>query len=133
MKYLIDTHYVLWSLFDQQKIPEIVSDVLLDDQSIKYVSSISIWEISLKYGLGKLSLGNKTPEDVSDAVTEAGFQILPIAHYLYATYYKLPRKYNHRDPFDRMLIWQAINLNFTLISADSKISQYESDGLVVLQ
>ncbi len=61
MKYLIDTHVLLWSLFDTSKLSKKVYGILLDIENEIYVSNITFWEISLKYGIGKLSLKNILP------------------------------------------------------------------------
>jgi len=92
MNYLLDTHYVLWTLFEPK---------LLDAQ-VKYVSGISLWEISLKFSLGKLDFESTNPDED-----------------------------DHRDPFDRMLIWQAIHNDFVVITKDNKFTQYTEDGLRV--
>lgn len=129
MNYLLDTHYVLWTLFNPEKITSKVKEILLDSGSVKFVSTVNIWEISLKYRLGKLVLGELTPEQLYESVLESGFVISEIEPVIYASYHHLPLKEDHRDPFDRMLIWQAINCDLTLLTADKKIKQYLEDGL----
>ncbi|MBI9103528.1 MAG: type II toxin-antitoxin system VapC family toxin [Spirochaetales bacterium] len=111
------------------EISDSVRNILIDEDKEKYVSTISLWEISMKYGLGKLVIKNKTPEDLYESILESGFEILKIEDRLYSTYYKLPKKEDHREPFDRMLIWQAINHDIVLLSADKKLDLYKEDGL----
>jgi len=129
MTYLLDTHYLLWALFEPKKIAKEVRQILEDEHSNKVVSAVSLWEISLKYSLGKLDLGNATPSQVLETVDEAGFELLEIDSQLLASYYQLPKKDNHKDPFDRLLIWQAISNNYSFVTQDKKIEQYKGDGL----
>lgn len=132
MIYLLDTHYLLWSLFEPDQIPGTVRAVLEDEQSTKMVSGVNLWEISFKYALGKLDLGGATPNELFDVLLEAGFDVIALDNHLLASYYQLPHKENHSDPFDRLLIWQAITNGYTLLTEDKKIAQYEADGLAVI-
>jgi PIN domain nuclease of toxin-antitoxin system len=86
----------------------------------------------LKYSLGKLELEDTNPDEIFEALNNSGFELLEVNNQLYSSYYKLPKKVNHKDPFDRMLIWQAINHDFTLISNDQKIRQYINNGLKLI-
>ncbi len=131
MKYLVDTHYILWSLFEPEKIKSEVLDIYNNDEDEKYISGINLWEISLKYSLGKLELNGLNPEEVAAAALESGYHIVDLDYKVFTSYYKLPKKKDHRDPFDRLLIWQAIQSGYTLITKDSKIEQYIPDGLKV--
>lgn len=132
MNYLLDTHYVLWSLFNPELITDNIIQILEDEQSTKYVSGINLWEISLKYSLGKLELEDSNPDEVFTSITESGFEVVEVDAHLFSSYYKLPKKYDHKDPFDRMLVWQAINSDYTFISNDLKIKAYIDDGLKLL-
>ena len=132
MTYLLDTHYLLWSLFEPKRIEAPVRQVLENDRDTKLVSGVNLWEISLKYSLGKLELGGTNPSELFDSVLEAGFDVAEVESRLLATYYQLPKKDNHKDPFDRLLIWQAISDGYTLLTQDEKIEQYRGDGLRLL-
>jgi PIN domain nuclease of toxin-antitoxin system len=114
MKYLIDTHFLLWSLFSPEKISRPIAKILKEPGNRIFVSTITFWEIALKFSLNKLELEGITP-GAEDA----------------ASFYHLPR-ISHKDPFDRMLIWQAIREKLVLISKDGKISAYEEYGLKIL-
>ena len=131
MNYLLDTHYILWTLFEPNKIKDKLLQIFRTPADSKIVSGISLWEISLKYSLGKLELSGTNPEEICEKISESGFDIIPMENRVFASYYKLPKKENHRDPFDRLLIWQAITDDFTLITADKTIEQYIQDGLKV--
>jgi len=131
MKYLLDTHYILWTLFQPEMIKDAIKEILENDKDIKIVSTLSLWEISLKYSLGKLELKDTNPTEIHEKIIDSGFEISSIEDELFSSYYKLPRKEDHKDPFDRMLIWQAISKNYTLITKDRKIEQYIKDGLKI--
>ncbi len=131
MSYLLDTHYILWSLFEPDRIGKKVMGIFAEEEQTKYVSGISFWEISLKYSIGKLELFDTNPDEIIEKVKESGFELLNIDNLLLASYYRLPKKENHKDPFDRMIIWQAITNNLTLLSKDAGISQYADNGLKI--
>ncbi|MEZ4635957.1 MAG: hypothetical protein R2856_13510 [Caldilineaceae bacterium] len=79
--------------------------------------------------MGKLDLGGTDPGEILDALIEAGFEVAELESRLLATYHNLPRKTDHRDPFERLLIWQAISSGYTLVTQDSSIERYRVDGL----
>jgi PIN domain nuclease of toxin-antitoxin system len=97
MNYLLDTHYILWTLFNPQLIKEKVVAILEDEKSTKYVSGISLWEISLKYSIGKLELEDSNPEEVCDEIKKSGFELLEVDNHLFSSYYKLPKKEHHNS------------------------------------
>jgi PIN domain nuclease of toxin-antitoxin system len=132
MIYLLDTHYVLWSLFEPDKIADSVRQILENETDTKLISGVNLWEISLKYSLGKLELAGTEPSEILDTLLESGFTVAELESRLLATYHKLPRKDDHRDPFDRLLIWQAISRDYTLITQNRAIDQYRADGLRLL-
>ena len=131
MNYLVDTHYLLWSLIDPSRIKKHVTDVLTDTQTIKYVSKISFWEIALKYSIGKLKLEGTTPEEILNASRESGFKVHDIGEEDIVTSHLLPFIENHRDPFDRLIVWQCIRNDIVLITADIRLRGYEPHGLKI--
>lgn len=131
MKCLLDTHALLWSLFEPQNLSSRVRGLLLDENNDILVSPVVFWEISLKYSKGKLELEGVTPGELPEYVANSGFDILPLAPSDAATFHALP-KTAHKDPFDRMLVWQAIRNGLTLISKDKGIRAYEAHGLRVI-
>jgi len=133
MNYLVDTHYLIWSLLDPDKMAPVHREVLLDATSIKYVSKISYWEIALKYSLGKLQLKGVTPEALFETAVDAGYQIYDITQDDLITSYRLPISKNHRDPFDRLLVWQCIRNNLVFISADERLKEYTEHGLKLVK
>lgn len=129
MNYLLDTHYVLWSLFEPEKIPANIVKIFENEEDDKYVSGISLWEISLKYSIGKLELYGTNPEGIYASILEAGFKVLDLKNIDAATFFRLPLHDDHKDPFDRLLIWQAIQNNLIFLTKDKKIEQYSKIGL----
>ena len=131
MNYLVDTHYLLWSLIDPSRIKKHVTEILTDTQTIQYVSKISFWEIALKYSIGKLKLEGTTPEEILTASRESGFKILDIGEDDIVTSHLLPFVENHRDPFDRLIVWQCIRNDIVLVTTDIRLRAYEPHGLKI--
>ncbi len=119
-KYLLDTHIFLWWLSDAEQLSQEVFDILSDTSNQIYISSATIWEIAIKEALGKL----KVDADLNVAIEENGFRELKISAICANATKKLEQI--HRDPFDRMLISQAIEGKMTLITVDRFIVQYEN-------
>lgn len=131
MNILLDTHYVLWSLLDSKKLTQSERDCLVNVNNTIIVSTVSLWEISLKYQLKKLYLKNITPEDLPATINKSGFEIVDITSEEATTFYHLPRA-EHSDPFDRMLIWQAIQHKWSFMTRDKKLFTYAHNGLQLL-
>lgn len=127
MNYLLDTHILLWAILSPKTLSQKATEILLDPEQTKYVSMLTFWEISLKYSLGKLDLTGIMPEQFPTLVRETGFEIATLDIEIVASFYKLPQ--THKDPFDRMLVWQAIMNKYTLISKDATLAVYKPQGL----
>jgi PIN domain nuclease of toxin-antitoxin system len=132
MIYLLDTHYLLWAITDTKKLSKKLKETIINPDNKIIISAVSLWEISLKSALGKLKIKGFTPEDLPEICKEVGFDIDPLSAKESCTYHKLKATY-HKDPFDRMLIWQAISNGYILISADAEIKKYVSEGLRIYQ
>jgi len=132
LKYLLDTHYLIWSIIDPDKIDKKRKKILLDVNTEKYISQISFWEISIKYSLGKLELKGITPEELLEVAIKSGFQILELETKILASSYKLPKNPNHKDPFDRLIIWECICNDYILLTADEKVKEYKENGLKIV-
>jgi PIN domain nuclease of toxin-antitoxin system len=128
MTYLLDTHYMLWAIADTKKISRKVKDIITNPDHQIVISTISFWEVSLKSSLGKLEIVGFSPEDLPNICTQIGFVIEPLSSGDSSTYHRLKATY-HKDPFDRMLIWQAMRNDFILISVDGNVKKYISEGL----
>lgn len=131
MNCLLDTHALLWALFDPARLGSKAAESMLDRGATVSVSVVSFWEISLKHAMGKLELSGVTPDDFPLLTRQSGFDILPISEGEAATFHRLPRT-GHKDPFDRLIIWQAISNSLILVSKDRSFATYRKLGLKVL-
>lgn len=95
------------------------------------VSQISLWEISIKNSLGKLKLTGYKPEDILHAIEKINISILELDNKHMLDYYQL-RQTKHKDPFDRILIWQAMSLDIPIISKDQTFGIYQDDRLKLI-
>lgn len=118
MKLLLDTHVVLWWLDDPNQLSDDARDAIAEPANQVFVSSVVAWEIAIKRSLGKLT----APPDIASAIVDAGLEELPVKFNHAWAVEALPK--HHRDPFDRMLIAQAVAENCTLVSRDTVISAY---------
>jgi PIN domain nuclease of toxin-antitoxin system len=107
--------------------------VLVDATSPKFVSKISYWEIALKFGLGKLQLKGISPERLLKVAAEAGYEIFDITEDDLATSYQLPASKVHKDPFDRLLVWQCIRNDLVFVSGDKRFKEYVKHGLKLVK
>lgn len=131
MIYLLDTHVLIWSLVEQNKLSGKTKKIIENQENTILVSAVSLWEISLKFSLNKLNLEGVLPEDFPSLALQTGFELIPILPEEVANYHQLKADW-HRDPFDRMLLWQALQRKVTLISKDESISKYSNIGLKVI-
>ncbi|MBB3210621.1 PIN domain nuclease of toxin-antitoxin system [Rhodopirellula rubra] len=118
MRLLLDTHVVLWWLDDPNLLSADARDAIAEPANQVFVSAVVAWEIAIKRSLGKLN----APADIASAIVDAGFDELPVTSDHAWAVESLPN--HHRDPFDRMLIAQAIRENCTLVSRDAAIPAY---------
>ena len=128
MNILLDTHVFLWSLFSPDKLSEAVIRKIKSPNNDVAVSVVTFWEISLKYALGKLELTGVKPEELPDFAAQMNLEILLITASEASTVHKLSRL-SHKDPFDRIIIWQAIQRKMTLVSKDRDFKGYHKFGL----
>jgi PIN domain nuclease of toxin-antitoxin system len=120
---LLDTHVYLWWLDDSPKLSN-KARKLIENAEIVYVSSASIWEAVIKIGTGKLDL-EATPEELIEGIERSGFVELPILAEHALTVYGLAN--HHKDPFDRMLVAQAISGPLLLLTVDPEVQKYSPD------
>jgi len=128
-KYLLDTHTLIWAIVDKNKLSKLVLKILQDNDNKLFVSAVSFWEISLKLGKGKLFLENFQIRNIPDYCRILEIEQIPLMPEEAINYCDLPIYKNHKDPFDRMLIYQCISGNYTLISKDEKMKYYNGVGL----
>lgn len=131
MTYLLDTHTLIWALTSPEKLSQNVRSLISQQDNNFVVSVISFWEISLKQSTGRMVINGISPEELPSLCSNADLTLLSLDATTCATFHELPNGI-HRDPFDRMLIWQAKCLNYTLISKDERIGQYAKHGVKVV-
>ncbi len=132
MSYLVDTYYLLWSLIEPGRVDRRTRGIMRNSDHVKYVSVVTIWEIALKYSLGKLELQGTTPEALLETALGSGFALLSLEGEIVASSRRLPEVTDHRDPFDRLLIWQCIRHDLTILTADRRFREYQRHGLRLL-
>jgi PIN domain nuclease of toxin-antitoxin system len=121
VNYLLDTHSFIWSDSEPEKLSKIVKKVIEDGNNSLFLSVITIWEMQIKVQIGKMTL-RKPIEELIKEQEENNIVLLPVnlPHVLKVG--ELPL--HHRDPFDRLLIAQAMVEGFTLLSKDENFSAY---------
>lgn len=120
--FLLDTHVLLWWLSDAPELSPAARRALADIGNTCYLSLASCWELSIKSSLGKLRLDRPIGRFVTEQLTANGFHLLNIDLRHIAQVETLP--FHHRDPFDRLLIAQALTEKLTVISADTAFAAY---------
>lgn len=119
MRILLDTHLLLWSLSQPSKLSTTVRRKI--DAAEVYASAASIWEISIKSTLGKL---DANPREVLDGIEPAGFSLLAVSGEHAARVAELPLL--HKDPFNRILVAQALVEPMILLTNDGALQEYGS-------
>ncbi|PAX49850.1 type II toxin-antitoxin system VapC family toxin [Brunnivagina elsteri] len=122
MNVLLDTHTLIWFSISPSRLSEKIINLLSDADNNLFLSIASVWEIQTKYQLGKLNLDLPLPELIETQKQTNGLQILPIELSHIYTLDSLPN--HHRDPFDRILIAQAIFEKMPLLSIDGIFDAY---------
>lgn len=117
MRFLLDTNVLIWSI--EQALKAEILDLLADPENDLLVSHVSLWEVAIKAGLGKLQI----PGDLDDQLEALSMATLPLERSHIAAYRELPLL--HRDPFDRMLIAQAKVENLILVTRDRRFADYD--------
>jgi PIN domain nuclease of toxin-antitoxin system len=120
MFHLLDTHALIWFLENDPRLPPAICTQIETTPTI-FISIVSLWEIAIKANIGKLTLSCPFNTIAPNLIT-AGITQLPITFQDLEIYLSLPL--HHRDPFDRLLIAQAINYSFTFISQDLQMDDY---------
>ena len=116
MRLLLDTHALIW--WDAGVGLRRAAERAIRDADQVYVSAVSGWEVAIKASLGRL----RTKRSVADAVTQSGFEELPVRLHHAEVLARLP--WHHRDPFDRMLVAQALAEGLTLVTRDRSFRPY---------
>ena len=132
MKYLLDTHTLIWSILDIEKLSPEVRNIIENPKNEIFVSGISFWEIAIKAQLGKFNFGGINIILIPNIANDYGFNIISPDSYDFITYGELPQVEDHKDPFDRMLIHTAIRNDLIIISKDQWFKKYKEFGLLQL-
>lgn len=122
MNLLLDTHVLLWMHDEIEKLSKSVRDALTVTENALYISTASIWEIQVKFKSGRLKLAKPIDEILDEQIAANDLSILPLDRNHAVNVINLPS--THKDPFDRMIISQAMVEDMTILTADPKFSEY---------
>lgn len=123
MKYLMDTHIVLWMSLADKSLSKSIKKVIETEENEIFMSMASIWELGIKISLKKLVLPFPLKDFIQDEIIDNGFGLLPIKKEHIFSLETLP--FHHRDPFDRLLISQAKVEAYTVLTADKIFKKYK--------
>lgn len=121
MKFLLDTHALIWWLANDATLSQAARTVIANPDNLIFVSAASAWEIAIKKQIGKLNI----PDDLETQIEQNDFQPLPIIISHAAYIEKLPL--HHKDPFDRIIIAQAICEKMKIVTRDKQFDAYPVD------
>lgn len=122
MELLLDTHALIWFFSGETKLSDSARNLIEDINNIKYISVASAWEMAIKQSKGKLTLSIPLDDYIQEKIKLADFQLLNIKLSHLKVISQLP--FYHNDPFDRLLIAQAMVENISIISQDSMFNSY---------
>ena len=126
MRILLDTNIILWSAFNG--LPPSAASYILDEKNILYFSSANIWEVVIKNALNRADF-NVDPFMLYKGLLNNGYKELPITSTHSLTIHTLPNI--HKDPFDRILLGQAVSEGIPLLTSDSRLSEYPAPIILV--
>lgn len=128
MRLLLDTHVALWAIIDSPKLSEVARRLISDQRNTVFVSAVSVWEIAIKHALAR-SVMPVSGSEASSAFRLAGYQLLDISAEHAAGVERLPT--HHADPFDRLLVSQALAEPLRLLTRDAVLLAY-SDTIIAV-
>ena len=121
--YLLDTCVLLWAFLDEKKLSGRAAKIINDISNDIFISTVSVWEISIKYDIGKLQMQNTWMVDLEDFAHSESLQWLPLKNEHCFGILNLPK--HHNDQFDRLLISQAKCEEMRIITSDEKFKRYK--------
>ncbi len=121
MKYLVDTHLLLWAALSPDRLPSSAATLLADTSQEMFFSVATIWEVVIKAGLGRPDF-TCDPHVLRRGLLDNGYQALPITADHVLAVKTLPP--HHKDPFDRIMVAQATVEGITLLTADDRVALY---------
>ena len=122
MRYLLDTHAVIWHFDDSPELSKKAKEIIDNPKNELYISSVSLWETAIKINIGKLDL-DFTLDELLAEINDNDFDILQIENEYLQKLSVLP--FIHKDPFDRLIIAIALAENLTIITTDENIQKYD--------
>lgn len=132
MKYLIDTHILIWLAVSPEKISKDVFEIIENPLNDVYISTVSFWEIAIKLSIKKLDLQGLEISDLVQICHEQNIKIVQLPISAVEKYRNLPVKEKHKDPFDRVLISLCISDDYVFLSYDSNVELYKTEGLIYI-
>jgi len=120
MRYLLDTHALIWYSGNPTKLPNVVRDTLNNPKSKLFISVASLWEIAIKIGAGKLEI---VFDELLERLKLVDIMVMPVENEYLTQLIKLP--FIHKDPFDRLIIVTAQATNMTVVTIDENIQKYD--------
>lgn len=128
MKLLLDTQVLLWAVSEPEQLAVAARDGLEDGTNDIFVSVVSAWEIAIKQSLGRLELAKPAEQWLREVLRRTGFELAEVGLAAALRVRALP--WHHRDPFDRLLVAQAAEDGYTIVTRDSALDAY---GIAVLE
>jgi len=131
VRLLLDTHVALWAVTDDRRLTPVARNLILDSANDVLVSAVTLWEIAIKHALARGG-PNAMPLSADEArghFQASGYELLPIVPEHVLTVEKLPA--SHSDPFDRMLVAQALTVPLRLMTHDRRVAGY-SDTIILV-
>ena len=126
MTLLIDSHILLWAAIDDPRLVGEARRAFIDPENLLLVSAATLWELGIKHALGKLPLPVPARDFFAREIAVRGYRVLDVKRAHAERAAELPYvDRDHRDPFDRMLVAQALCEGLTLMTHDARITQYE--------
>lgn len=130
MTLLVDSHILLWAAIDDPRLRGEARKAFVDPENLLMVSVATLWELGIKHALGKLPLPVPARDFIAREITTRGYRVLDVqrAHAERAAELPYPDA-SHRDPFDRLLVSQALVEGVPLLTSDGRLGAYEALGL----
>ncbi len=125
---LVDTHILLWLMLEPHRLQRSVGMYLRDYETKIHVSAVSLWEIAIKVGLNKLEIPGLKMDRLIITMQELDMNLIELSAEEAASSIKLSSTL-HKDPFDRMIAWQAISRDLLLVTSDDVMGEFEQFGL----
>ena len=123
MKLLLDAHALLWALYEPERLPVHIEKAVTDQSNELFVSLATVWEIVNKAAFYRLPLAGSSVERIVERIEQLGVTLLPLLKSEIVAAATLP--HHHSDPFDRILVAQALAHGLTLVTVDTDILRYD--------